>query len=403
MRPTLFCCWLAIATTLLCWMVGDTHAQADDDGAQRDRPAARERADGRGPNPARRGRARPAGASSGKDVAVLTDPTGLIPLTDMGEQTHNGLDGGLYGNGENQPPEAHQALARQALARIEPLDADGKPAADGKVVLTAVGMSNTAMEFIAFKAVADEHPLKADHVEIVDTAQGGRTAGAWATSGRGSTRRSLVPVQGEDYKGEPGEERIDERQPGDGHTVWDESDRRIRGAGLTPAQVQVVWIKVAGSTKLGFPDHIEQYQGHLETIVQLAREHYPNLQIAYLSSRIYAGYATTPLNPEPWSYESAFGVRGLIQQQIDGDPAVNADATRGPVTAPVLLWGPYLWADGTKPREADGLIWERGDLARDGTHPTTTGTAKVAELLVGYFTTDPLARPWFVGEAAGDE
>ena len=173
----------------------------------------------------------------------------------------------------------------------------------------------------------------------------------------------------------------------------------MRGAGLTQQQVQVVWIKVAGSVKLGFPQHLREYQGHLATIAALAKARYPNLQIAYLSSRIYAGYATTMLNPEPWSYESGFGVRALILQQIAGDPMLNADRQRGPVKAPVLLWGPYLWADGTKPR-ADGLIWERKDLARDGIHPTRSGTRKVSEHLIRFFTTDPLSRSWFTGTSA---
>ena len=54
---------------------------------------------------------------------------------------------------------------------------------------------------------------------------------------------------------------------------------------------------------------------------------------ATLSSRIYAGYAVTPLNPEPYAYESAFSVRGLIQQQMAGGktlPTRNAPAQVSP-------------------------------------------------------------------------
>ena len=64
--------------------------------------------------------------------------------------------------------------------------------------------------------------------------------------------------------------------------------------------------------------------------------------------------------------------------------------------APLLLWGPYLWADGTTPRKGDGLVWERADLAADGTHPSPSGRRKVAEMLLEYFQTDPVARTRFV-------
>ena len=57
--------------------------------------------------------------------------------------------------------------------------------------------------------------------------------------------------------------------------------------------------------------------------LQLAKEHFPNLRIAYLSSRVYGGYATVPLNPEPYAYEGAFAVRWLILDQLAGKPELN--------------------------------------------------------------------------------
>ena len=63
--------------------------------------------------------------------------------------------------------------------------------------------------------------------------------------------------------------------------------------------------------------------------------------------------------------------------------------------APVLLWGPYLWADGTVPR-SDGLVWNCEDLADDGVHPSESGRQKVADMLLNFFTTDSLARVWFL-------
>lgn len=124
-------------------------------------------------------------------------------------------------------------------------------------------------------------------------------------------------------------------------------------------------------------------------------DRFPNLQLAYLSSRSYGGYATSPLNPEPFAFESGFSVKWLIERQIDGDPALNFDAARGPVEAPWLAWGPYIWADGANPR-ADGLSYTRADFAADGTHPSPLGARKVAEQLLGFFkgdSTTPRDRP----------
>jgi hypothetical protein len=148
-------------------------------------------------------------------------------------------------------------------------------------------------------------------------------------------------------------------------------------------------------------EHGTKLKRDTAAVVQNAKAHFPNLQIAYLSSRIYGGYALSALNPEPYAYESGLVVRWLIQDQIRGDAALNFDAGRGAVKAPLLLWGPYLWANGTTPRRGDGLVWTRDDLAGDGTHPSASGREKVARMLLGFFKTDPLARPWFARPAAG--
>jgi hypothetical protein len=130
-------------------------------------------------------------------------------------------------------------------------------------------------------------------------------------------------------------------------------------------------------------------------MIRQLKAKFPNLRIVYLSSRSYGGYATVPINPEPYAFETAFAVRGLIRDQIDGKGDLNFDPARGPVKAPVLLWGPYLWADGVKGRKAGDLVWTRADFARDGTHMSPSGLKKVAELLLRFFKTDPTAKDWF--------
>jgi hypothetical protein len=62
----------------------------------------------------------------------------------------------------------------------------------------------------------------------------------------------------------------------------------------------------------------------------------------------------------------------------------------------VLLWGPYLWADGITPRKSDGLVWARTDLSQDGVHPSMAGGEKVAKMLLKFFKTDGETKRWFV-------
>jgi lysophospholipase L1-like esterase len=83
-------------------------------------------------------------------------------------------------------------------------------------------------------------------------------------------------------------------------------------------------------------------------------------------------------------------VRHLIQQQMNGDESELA-ATK----SPLLLWGPYLWAEGEKGRKLDDLKYVKDDFADDGTHPSRSGREKVAKQLLEFFATSPLAKGWF--------
>lgn len=304
--------------------------------------------------PARGGRQAQGGAPS----------AGLKPLCDMSaEDRYEGEDGGLYGGGINEPPPDVAAAATRQSDTIIPRDADGNAAADGVIGLVSISMSNATQEFSRFKQLADADARKSPRVAIVDCAQGGQAMAEWV-----------------DPRARP----------------WAEADRRLRTAGISPAQVQVAWVKLANKSPRGdLAVHGRKLETDTRAVLQNAKARFPNLRVAYLSSRIYGGYSGGSLNPEPYAYEGAFVVRWLIQDQQRGAQGLAwADGT-GAATAPLLLWGPYLWADGVSPRACDGLVWSREDLGPDGTHPSAGGRDKVARLLLEFLAEDPFASTWF--------
>ncbi|HET7856550.1 MAG TPA: hypothetical protein VFL41_08845 [Gaiellaceae bacterium] len=273
--------------------------------------------------------------------------TGLVPVTDFtARRRYKGYTGGLYPNVRNRPTAAYLRAGVNAAKRVR------RVASDSKFVLLSLGMVNTTAEFQGFKRLAEADPLKNPNLVIVDGAQAGWDA-------------EKIKRPRADY--------------------WEVVEQRLTEAGATPDQVQAIWLKqaIAGEDR-PFPRDAKALQNDLRAIVRIARSRYPNVKLIYLSSRTYGGYAITGLNPEPFAYESAFGVRWLIGERM-----------RGKLKSPWLGWGPYLWTDGLRGRK-DGLTWECQDVEMDGTLPSKSGVQKVAQLLLQFFKSDPTARPWFV-------
>lgn len=305
-----------------------------------------------------------------RDAWIAAHParesTGLIALPDLGKGTYQGEQGGLYPGGENSPPPAHLKAGLALARRVVPLDAEGRESKDGKIVLISIGMSNTTMKFQAFQKLAAGDSSLNPHLVLVDGAQGGQVA--WVTS------KPTTPF-------------------------WEVVDERLRVTGVTRKQVQAAWVLQANpGPNRPFPAEAKELQQNLVDTLHVMQDRFPNLKVAYLSSRTYGGYATSPLNPEPYAYESGFAVKWLIGDQIAGKPELNYDGAKGPVRAPWCAWGPYLWADGMKANK-DGLSYLRSDYTeQDGTHPSPPGRQKVAERLLRFLKTDPAAKPWFTAQ-----
>ncbi len=299
-------------------------------------------------------------AATGSVFAVPS--TGLIPITELPPSLYEGFPGGLYPAQSNSVPAAHTSAGLAQAALVQPRNAAGTADPAGWIVMISVGMSNTTHEFAPFERQEDMNANRNARLLIVNGAHGGQTAS--------EIRNPASPY-------------------------WTLVDQRLAALHMTPQQVQVAWIKETNANPPdNFPTHAQELSADLRAAVQVLRDRFENLRVCYLSSRIYGGYAGGGLNPEPQAYESAFAVKWLIEDQIDGAADLNFDPAQGAVEAPWMAWGPYLWADGVVPRVADGLTWLQTDLEPDGTHPAPSGEQKVADLLSSFLSVEPSAALW---------
>jgi hypothetical protein len=290
--------------------------------------------------------------------------TGYVPINDLGTGYFQGSMGGLYPNGSNDVPPAHLNAGLNVASSIQPLDTNGNvDVTNGWIVWASIGMSNTTQETQRFIPMTDTFSLKNPKCKLVDCAQGGQ---------------AIVQI-------------LDTTGP-----FWPTVNMRLANAGVRSSQVQVIWFKEAemGPTDTAFATYPDALKNKFKQAMQLCKTKFPNLKLCYLSGRIYAGYATTALNPEPYAYYSSWSVKRLIEDQVNGDTALTYSGTSP--RAAWLAWGPYLWADGTIPR-SDGLTWLcPADYNSDGTHPSIAGRQKVADMLFDFFTSDSTSVPWFL-------
>lgn len=299
--------------------------------------------------------------------------TGLTPIIDLEKKSFTNAwsetwPGGLYPGGSNEMPAAHKQAGILVSQQIIPMNTSGNPdEINGKVVWLSIGMSNTTAETQRFIPTANSYPNKSNKLIFVDGAQGGMTAGIICTPSQSNY-----------------------------NVFWNTVTNRLTNAGVSAAQVQVIWLKEAnpaGTTpiKTYYDSLVVQHK----RICHELKLRFPNARLCYLSSRISGRYASSTLNPEPYAYYSGWVVKHLIEDQINGDTTLVFNGTNA--RSPFLLWGPYLWSDGSTPQSAHPTIALQcpDDFQSDGTHPSTQGAQKIAGWMLDFFTHDDLACSWF--------
>jgi hypothetical protein len=288
------------------------------------------------------------------DVAGTNNP--LVALTDLGTGTYLGYEGGLYPNGSNTPPPAQLATAETYAQNI----ASGP----SPYVFMSVGVSITRTIWDEFGPMEAADPELNSNLVLVNAAIDGTDSPDWTSSSSGtwlSIINNFLPYQN-----------------------------------VNANQVAVAWLMMPHSDPAGtYPNDMQNQENDLISILQDMHTFFPNLQIVYLSSLHYGGYGPTASYPEPDAYEFGLAVQNVIADQINGNPALNNNPSNGPVMAPLLLWGPYTWANGLLGRN-DGLTWDCQDMTSDGLHPSASGRNKEAGLLTTFFKTDPTASIWFL-------
>ncbi|HVN18028.1 MAG TPA: choice-of-anchor D domain-containing protein [Dongiaceae bacterium] len=298
---------------------------------------------------------------------VANTSTPLQALTDLGTGTYLGSQGGLYPGGSNVRPADHDGDGVTIAQGIQPLDANGHPDPNGKYVLLAIGMSATHTIFYGMQLDAAADPTVNPHLVLVNGAQNDATSGDFALKN---------------------------------HGVWtDIFTYFLPQAGVTANQVVAAWVDDVGYPKGTFPADMSTLQSNLESIAQNLHSKFPNLKLAYFTSREYGGYSNSPNNtesPEPFAYESGFAVKWAIQDQLNGLASLNYDPSKGAVLAPWMAWGPYHWANGLTPNN-DEFFWSCQDFTSDGIHPALpAGREKGGNTIMNFFKTDSTTTPWFL-------
>jgi hypothetical protein len=301
------------------------------------------------------------------DITGTTTP--MVALTDLGTGTYLGSEGGLYLNGSNVMPSSHDADGVAFAQSIQPLDANGNPDPNGKYALMSMGMSVTFDTFLKFVQNSTADPSVNKSLVFVPAAQPRLGAVDWANINS---------------------------------AAWtDTFNYFLPQSGVTAQQVVAAWVESVDANPHGaFPGDMATLQSEYETAAQLLHTEFPNLKLAFFSSREYGAYENGLPHggdKEPFAYQSAFAVRGMIQDQLNGVAAMNYKSAIGPVVAPWVAWGPYLWADGLIAR-GDGLVWPCYYFESDGQHPSskTGGSEQDANMLLNFLKTDDAAAPWFL-------
>jgi hypothetical protein len=300
---------------------------------------------------------------------VLTHAA-LLPLNAPQFGRHEGFEGGLYADGKNTPHGAHAEALRRMCAAVQPLDAQGRPDPEGRIVVIGVGASVCRQIFEALEESGPSAVAKRPEVVFVNCARGGHDVNKISDPER---------------------------------RYWEYAKEAVTKAGFSPAQVQVAWYQSDDlrDTKDDFPGRPRRLQESIARNMRELKSHFPNTRLCYHSARHTTAFMPDDegkakhAEPRPWHV--GWSVKWLIEAQSGGATGLKFD---GPdAVAPLAAWATYFWTDADTPR-ADGYHWTRDMNVKDGVHLSAAGQTRVAGELLAFWRTNEFARMWFAGMRA---
>jgi hypothetical protein len=336
------------------------------------------------------------GSAGGSSTPPPFQATPIIDFTSA--ELYLGKFAGFLYNGTNDLTGQHDTDGRGAASAVVKLDSSGNPSATGSIGVVAIGMSNWNEEMCGMEDSTGCQPgtffQQAESDQAADTvnpaiifvncAQPNMDAGRWTTI-TGSAWQNCLNID-------------------------------LSNLNLNAAQVEVVlWMDATedptanghatlaslpgSSCTAGSAIDACFYEANVGIVARLVKTAFPNARLMFVHSRTYAGFATTRENPEPFAYEYGFSTRWLVQAQINEIAGEGIDPIAGDLNysiAPVILWGPYFWADACPNTRSDGLCWNATDFQSDGTHPAQSGWTKVGDMMMSFYMGSPYATPWFL-------
>ena len=285
-------------------------------------------------------------------TVVASEP--LVPINELGTGTFHGFIGGLYANGSNEPHAAHAQALRERSARIQPLDAEGKPSATGRIVIAGVGASVCRQIFAQLERRGTETPGIHPAITFVNCASGGA---------------DVNKITEERY--------------------WQRAEQALAARGVSARQVQVVWYQSdeLRDQRDDFPGRPQRLQAALAQQMKLIAQHFPNAQLCYHSARHTTAFMPDDdgkaKHAEPRPYHVGWAVKWFIESPENGGHGT-----------PLSTWATYFWTQADKPR-ADGYQWPSAMNVKDGVHLTEAGQQRVAKELCEFWSRDPFAQSWF--------
>jgi hypothetical protein len=243
---------------------------------------------------------------------VVNTSTAIVPINDLGSGTYLGVEGGLYGGGSNVRPPAHESAGLSLAQGIGPLDSNGNPDPNGLYAMVVIGVSVTRTVGNQLQPLEQVDPVLNSKLKIINAAIDGTTGPDWANVNSGVWQTVL--------------------------------NYYLPYASVSAKQVVAAYVLMPHPGQgpgNKFPTDLGNQESDLSNLARNLHTYFPNLKLAYLSSAYYGGYSPSSY-PEPAAYEGGYAFSTIIQNQINGDPTLNYDPSKGTGGAVALVGAIHL-------------------------------------------------------------